>query len=161
MLKILVGPLWAFVGTCLSQASHWDWDHNYQSQPQEIVDQFGPKILSHKCGFCSLKKDINNLLFPSQGNWPLLLPTFGLSFFLSLSSSVFCFWPTSRKLLLLEICFPQYFGITRRYMQKKCMIFFYEKKMILGLFLLFTASVWSQTPGPPLVPVVLISAVLP
>ena len=28
---------------------------------------------------------------------------------------VFCFWPTSGKLLRLKICFPQYFGITRRY----------------------------------------------
>ena len=33
--------------------------------------------------------------------------------------SVFCFWPTSVKLPRVKICFPQYFGITRRYMQKK------------------------------------------
>ena len=35
---------------------------------------------------------------------------------------------------LRGICFPQYFGITRRYMQKKyifwVILFFYEKKMI-------------------------------
>ena len=30
--------------------------------------------------------------------WPLLSPSFSLSFFLSLSS-VFCFWPTSRNLI--------------------------------------------------------------
>ena len=41
------------------------------------------------------------------------------SFFLF---SVFCFWPTSGNLPCAKICFPQYFGITRRYMQKK--IFF-------------------------------------
>ena len=32
-------------------------------------------------------------------------------------SSVFYFWPTSGKLPRLKICFPQYFGINRRYMQ--------------------------------------------
>ena len=50
--------------------------------------------------------------------WPLLLPSFSLSFFLSLSF-VFCFCPTSGNLPCVKICFPQYFGITRRYMQKK------------------------------------------
>ena len=39
------------------------------------------------------------------------------SFFLFLFS-VFCFWPTSGNLPCAKICFPQYFGITRRYMQK-------------------------------------------
>ena len=42
-----------------------------------------------------------------------------LSFFLFSLSSVFCFWPTSGNLPCVKICFPQYFGITRRYMQKK------------------------------------------
>ena len=42
--------------------------------------------------------------------------------------SVFCFWPTSGKLLRLKICFPQYFGIVR-----------------------------SRLPGPPLVPGVFMS----
>ena len=49
--------------------------------------------------------------------WPLLLPLFSLSLFLSFFS-VFCFWPTSGKLPCVKICFPQYFCITRRYMQK-------------------------------------------
>ena len=34
-------------------------------------------------------------------SWPLLLPTFSLSLFFS----VFCFWPTSKKLPRLKICF--------------------------------------------------------
>ena len=53
--------------------------------------------------------------------WPLLLSSFSLSFSLFLSSffSVFCFWPTSGNHPCAKICFPQYFGITRRYMQKK------------------------------------------
>ena len=46
--------------------------------------------------------------------WPLLLPTFSLLFFFF---SVFCFWLTSGKLPCVKICFLQYFGITRRYMQ--------------------------------------------
>ena len=44
-------------------------------------------------------------------------------FFSSPSSfSAFYFSPTSGNLPCVKICFPQYFGITRRYMQKK--IFF-------------------------------------
>ena len=46
---------------------------------------------------------------------------------------VFFFWPTSRKLPRLKICFPQYFGKTRRYMLKKIVgnfNFFTNKKMI-------------------------------
>ena len=39
------------------------------------------------------------------------------SLFLS-SLYVFCFWHTSGKLPRLKTCFPQYFSITRRYMQK-------------------------------------------
>ena len=46
-----------------------------------------------------------------------------------LSFSVFCFWPTSGKLTRLEICFPQYFVITRRYMPiKKFGNFYFFKK---------------------------------
>ena len=40
-------------------------------------------------------------------------------FFLSFSFYAFCFSPTSGNLPCVKICFPQYFGITRRYMQKK------------------------------------------
>ena len=83
---------------------------------------------------------------------PLLLPTFSLSFFLSL----FC-------LLLLthfgetpkaENLFPQYFGITRRYMRKKIFLsynlnFLRKKADFWAVFLLFTASIWSRPPGPP------------
>ena len=52
------------------------------------------------------------------------------SLFLFLFISVFCFWPTSGNLPCVKICFPQYFGITRRYMQKP------KKK--LGNFYFFT-----------------------
>ena len=40
-------------------------------------------------------------------------------FSLFFSLSVFCFSPTSEKLPCVKNRFPQYFGITRRYMQKK------------------------------------------
>ena len=49
---------------------------------------------------------------------------------------------TSGKHPRLKMCFPQYFGITIRYMQNKFFRMF---------FLLFTASVRSWLPGPPLV----------
>ena len=81
-------------------------------------------------------------------SWPLLLPTFAL---LSLS-------PLLLRLLLfihlgklprLKICFPRYFGITRRYMQKKFLLgYFY----FLVFSQLFTASVQSRSPGPPAFP---------
>ena len=43
------------------------------------------------------------------------------SFFLFFFSSFysFCFSPTSGNLPCVNICLPQYFGITKRYMQKK------------------------------------------
>ena len=40
-------------------------------------------------------------------------------------SYAFCFSHTSGNLPCVKICFPQYFGITRRYIQKK--IFFWGK----------------------------------
>ena len=53
-------------------------------------------------------------------SWPLLLPSFSLFvFFISSLFSVFCLWPTSGKLPCAKELLPQYFGITRRYMQKK------------------------------------------
>ena len=50
--------------------------------------------------------------------------------------SVFCFWPTSGNILWLKICFPQYFGMTRRCMQKKIFFegnfyFFMKKRWFL------------------------------
>ena len=44
-------------------------------------------------------------------------------FFLSFSFSAFYFSPTSGNLPCVKICFPQYCGITRRYMQKKNIFF--------------------------------------
>ena len=40
--------------------------------------------------------------------------------------SVFCFWPTSGKLPRLKICFPHYFGLTRRYICKKIYIYLHS-----------------------------------
>ena len=45
---------------------------------------------------------------------------FFLSFFFF---SAFYFSPTLENLPCVKICFPQYFGITRRYMQKKNIFF--------------------------------------
>ena len=70
-------------------------------------------------------------------SWPLLLPSFSLLFlFFSLFLSVFCFWPTSGNLPYVKICFPQYFGITRRYMQKNVgnFYFFTKKSLFLSVF---------------------------
>ena len=82
-------------------------------------------------------------------SWPLLLPSFSLS--LLFLSYIFL-----RLLLLTHFgetprvwkFVPQYFGITRRYIQKKNLFEFCYKKNDF----LFTASVRSWRPGPPLVP---------
>ena len=80
-------------------------------------------------------------------------------FSLSLSPLCLLLLTTSGILPRLKFCFPQYFGITRRYMQKN------ERKKLflpnadfLVFFHLLTASVWSrssfyggsQLPVPPL-----------
>ena len=57
------------------------------------------------------------------------------SFFLSFLSSVFCFLPTLGNFLCTKICFPQYFGITRRHMQKKFKLY-------------FTLGEWNPPPSP-------------
>ena len=44
---------------------------------------------------------------------------FSFSFFFFFFFSAFYFSPTSGNLPCVKICLPQYFGITRRYMQKK------------------------------------------
>ena len=56
----------------------------------------------------------------------------GVFFFLSFYA--FCFSPTSGNLPCVKICFPQYFGITRRYMRKQ------EK--VLGNFFLTKKKNW-------------------
>ena len=58
--------------------------------------------------------------------------SFFLFFFFFFFFSAFYFSPTSGNLPCVKICFPQYFGITRRYMQKK--IFF------LGNFYFFKTN---------------------
>ena len=88
--------------------------------------------------------------------WPLLSPSFGLlSFFFS--SPSFAFHPL-RGNSHVRNNFTQYFGITRRYMQKKNIFggkfYFFKKKRCFfpAVFLLFMASVRSRPPGPPAVP---------
>ena len=81
------------------------------------------------------------------------------SFFLFFSSSrSISFDPLQGKLPRLKICFPQYFGITRRCLQKKCDFYFVmaKKADFRAFFLLFTANIQSPPPGPPLVPGVFI-----
>ena len=60
------------------------------------------------------------------------------------------------NLLCAKICFRQYFGITRRYMQKKKILgnfyFFTNKSWFFERFFYFYASVQSRPPGPPAVP---------
>ena len=81
--------------------------------------------------------------------WPLLLQSFSLSFFLSLSS-VFCFLPTQGN-------HPIFWHNQKIYAKKKYFfgvnfIFLRKKGDVWTFFLLFTASVRSRPPGPPAVP---------
>ena len=73
----------------------------------------------------------------TKRSWPLFSPTFFfLSFFFFLFSYAFCFSPTSGNLPCVKICFPQYFGITRRYMQKIfCLGNFYSFTSVFSYFL--------------------------
>ena len=70
----------------------------------------------------SLSSIVNHPWWRMKRSWPLFSPTFFSFFFFY----AFCFSPTSGKLPRLKICFPQYFGITRRYMQKIIIYFFYQ-----------------------------------
>ena len=73
------------------------------------------------------------------------------SFFLFFFFYAFCFPPTSVKLPSVKICFPQYFGITRRYMQKKNrsnFYFFTEKTDFRAFFLHGQHSVAELGPTP-------------
>ena len=58
----------------------------------------------------------------TKRSWPLFSPTFFFFFHFSFFFSAFYFSPTSGNLPCVKICLPQYFGVTRRYMQKN--IFF-------------------------------------
>ena len=69
------------------------------------------KVFVYKLSYLYFKK-LKTFLQCVAGHCYYPLSRF-LSFF-----SVFCFWNTSGKLPCVKICFPQYFGITRRYMQK-------------------------------------------
>ena len=50
----------------------------------------------------------------TKRSWPLFSPTFFFSSSFSSFFSAFYFSPTSGNLPCVKICFPQYFGITRR-----------------------------------------------
>ena len=64
----------------------------------------------------------------------LLFSSFFFFFFFFFSA--FYFSPTSGNLPCVKICFPQYFGITRRYMQKKLVNFYFitKKSLFLSVF---------------------------
>ena len=64
--------------------------------------------------FWSRRACVRHPWWQTKRSWPLFSPTFFFFFFL-FSFYAFCFSPTSEKLPWLKICFPQYFGITRRY----------------------------------------------
>ena len=83
--------------------------------------------------------------------WPLLLPLFSLSFFLSLSLSV------SLSPLFLRLLLFTNFGETPVCKIISPQIFWHKinAKKNRANFLLFTASVRSRPPGPPAVPGVL------
>ena len=103
---------------------------NLQSFNTTLDSSFvGPGMLACEAGHC----------------FHLLFSFFFLFFFLRLLLS-----STSGNLPCVKICFPQYFGITRRYMQKK---------QFLGNFYFFTkktdfraASIRSRSLNQPLVP---------
>ena len=70
-------------------------------------------------------------------------------------SIAFCFSPTSGNLPCMKICFPQYFGITRRYMQKKyffLVIFIFLRKKLIFARAFRTDSVRSRSLDQSLVP---------
>ena len=74
--------------------------------------------------------------------------------------SVFCFSPTSVNLPCAKICFPQYFGISRRNTKKKkknqVIFIFLREKLIFACFF-GTASIRSQILDQPLVTGVFLS----
>ena len=78
----------------------------------------------------------------TEAKLAIVFTYFSLSFFLSFFFSyAFCFSPTSGNLPCVKICFPQYFVITRRYMQKNIFLgyfIFLRKKLIFGRFVFFS-----------------------
>ena len=119
--------------TASKAATHDAWCHQMEDLPRRLVCATWGGVVMR--------------------SWPLFLPTFALFFFFFY---VFCFWPTLGKLPRLKICFPHYFGMKNIYKKKLWVIFFLRKKTnFRAFFLLFTASVRSRPPGPPLVPGVL------
>ena len=91
---------WDSIGACLMIfMSHWLWDTSDWWAACSCFLQ-GPRLVWHSQCVAGHRY-------------------YQLSVFLSFSLFyVFCCWPTSGKLPRLKICFPQYFGITRRYIQK-------------------------------------------
>ena len=83
-----------------------------------VPHQLRPK-LGGESDFWSRRACVRHMWWRTKRSWPLFSPTFFFFFFLSSFFSAFYFSPTSGKLQWLKIWFPQYFGITRRYMQKK------------------------------------------
>ena len=67
------------------------------------------KSFQHEILNWSRRAYVRHPWWRTKQSWPLFSPTF---FFFN----AFCFSPTSGNLPWLKICFPQYFGITRRNM---------------------------------------------
>ena len=99
--------------------------------------------------FWSRRACVRHTWWRTKRSWPLFSPTFFFSFFFFFFFfffSAFYFSPTSGNLPCVKIFPPQYFGITRRYMQKKNFT---------------TASVRSRSLDQPLVPGVFIKLTRP
>ena len=112
-----------------------------------VISSFGPKKIGPDVLACATR----------GGGRSEAGHCFHLLFFSFFFSYAFCFSATSRKLPCVKICFPQYFGITRRYMQKKnniflvIFIFLRKKTDFRAFFRLFKASVRLRPLGPPAV----------
>ena len=123
-----------FLSICLAMLLLWNqpshWQHLDLASPENLrltsvlsittlhISHFGPGGLRAPCVRSSFS-------------------LFSFFFF-----SVFCFWPTSGNLPCVKICVPQYFGITRRYMQNKIFFlgnfyFLREKKLIFACYFTF------------------------
>ena len=100
--------------------------------------------ITHFFLYWSRRACVRHTWWRTKRSWPLFSPTF--FFFSFFFFSAFYFSPTSGNLPCVKICFPQYFCITRRYVQKKIGNFDFW-----AFFLFFTASIRSRPPGPPLV----------
>ena len=105
---------------------YWYFYTNYVNIPYHTIPQ--PQYSHYKNiqnWFWSRRACVRHTWWRTKRSWPLFSHTFFffLLLFFFFFSYAFCFSPTSGNLPCVKICFPQYFGITRRYMQKKNIFF--------------------------------------